>query len=280
MLLMGRVLLLAAALPGLAFAQKETIRIRALPSPGLTVRMTVDQTLHFDVVSAALPAPVALDGSIAMRFTQKTGRPDSAGVIDAQLTYDSLQIEMNMNGSPMGPSGSELAGKTITARYDSTGRLIDLVMPSGLEGLANPMRNSLSSALGALPSGAVAVGDSVSTTMNVPIPIELPGISNSASVAWVTRYRLDRVLHEGEDVIAVFDLSSQGTLKQPVATPMGTADVDLKMTGTGSMEVDVRRGTVRSSSVDTKAIMAMELGGATVNMTGTTKTVTKGAVVP
>lgn len=277
---MRRVLLLTITLPGAALAQKETIRIRALPSSDLTVRMTVDQTLHFDVVSVALPAPVALDGTIAMRFTQKTGKPDGAGVIEAQLTYDSLQMVMNLNGSPMGPSGSELAGKTIIAKYDSAGRLIDLVMPPGLEALANPMRNSLSSALGALPSGELAVGDSVSTTMNVPVPIELPGISNSASVAWVTRYRLDRVRHEGGDVIAVFDLSSQGTMKQPVATPMGTADVDLKMTGTGSMEVDVRRGTVRSSSIDTKVTMAMDMSGSTVNMTGTTRTVTTGVVVP
>jgi hypothetical protein len=187
---------------------------------------------------------------------------------------------MNMNGSPMEPSGPELAGKTITAKYDSTGRLIDLVMPPGFERLANPMRNSLSSVLGALPSGELAAGDSVSTTMNVPVPIELPGISNSASVAWVTRYRLDRVLHEGADVIAVFDLASQGTMKQPVATPMGTADVDLTMTGTGSMEVDVHRGTLRSSSIDTKVTMAMNMSGSTVNMTGTTRTVTKGAVVP
>jgi hypothetical protein len=87
MLLMRRVLLLALALPSGAVAQ-EKIRIRALPSSDLTVRMSVDQTMHFDVVSAALPAPVSLDGSVTMRFTQRTGRPDSAGVIDAQLTYD------------------------------------------------------------------------------------------------------------------------------------------------------------------------------------------------
>lgn len=279
MLLMRRVLLLAVALPGLGFAQKEKIRIRLLPSPDLTVRMGVDQTLNFTVQSAALPVPITIDGSITMRFTQVTGKPDSVGLISAQLTYDSLLIAMNMNGSPMGPSGSELAGKTITARYDSLGRLTDLVLPPDLERLATPLRNSLSAALGALPSGEMAPGDSLSTTMNVPVPIDLPGISSSASVAWVTRYRLDRVLHEGEDVIAVFDLLSQGTMKQPVATPMGTADVDLTMNGTGSMEVDVRRAVVRSSSIDTRANMTMVVGGATVNMTGTTRTVTKGAVV-
>lgn len=280
MLLIRRVLLLAAALPGLAVAQKERIRIRALPSSDLTVRMAVDHSMHFDILSAALPAPMAFDGSTTMRFTQKTTRPDSAGAIDAQLTFDSLQIVMNLNGSPMGPSGSELAGKSITARYDSAGRLIDLVVPADLEWLATPMRNILSAALGALPSGELAPGDSVTTTMNVPIPIDLPGASNSASVVWSTRYRLDRVLHEGEDPIAVFDLLSQGTMKQPVATPMGTADVDLQMTGTGSMEVDVRRAVVRSTSIDTRLNMTMDLGGSTVTMTGTTRTVTKGVVVP
>jgi len=275
-----RRVLLAAALPGLFLVQKERIRIRALPSSDLTVRMGVDQTMHFDLQSAALPAPITIDGSTTMRFTQKTDKPDSLGVINAQLTYDSLQIVMTMNGSPMGPSGSELAGKTITARYDSTGRLVDLVVPPDLERLATPMRNILSSALGALPSGEMSPGDSVTITMNVPVPIDLPGTS-TASVAWVTRYRLDRVLHEGEDRIAVFDLLSQGSMKQPIVTPMGNADVDLKMNGTGTMEVDVRRAVVRSSSIDTKLNMTMDLGGgSTMNMTGTTRAVTKGAVVP
>jgi hypothetical protein len=279
-MLLMRYLPLAAMLPGLAYGQKEKVRIQALPSSDLTVRMTVDQTLHFDVVSAALPTSVSLDGSTAMRFTQKTEKVEE-GAINAHLTYDSLQIAMSLNGSPMGPSGAELAGKTITAKYDSTGRLIDLVVPPDLERLATPLRSILSSALGALPSGELASGDSVTTTMNIPVPVDLPGATNAAAVTWVTRYRLDRVLHEGEDLIAVFDLVSQGSMKQPVATPMGNADVDLKMTGTGTMEVDVRRAIVRSSTIETQVNMNMDMGGGgTVTMTGTTRAVTRGAVVP
>ncbi len=281
MLLMGRALLLALALPGFFQAQKERIRIRALPSSELTVRMAVDQTLHFDVLSAALPGPVTLDGSTMMRFTQKTDKPDSAGIVNAHLTYDSLQIAMTLNGSPMGQSGDDMAGKTITARYDSTGKLVDLLVPAELERLATPMRSILSSALGALPTGEMAQGDSATVTMNVPVPIALPGASNPPSVTWVTRYRLDRVQHDGEDLIAVFDLSSLGTMKQPVATPMGNADVDLKMTGTGTMEVDVRRALVRSSIIDTKLSMTMDMGGgSTMNMSGTTRAVTRGVLVP
>lgn len=282
MLLMRRLLFVSMVLPSLAVAQKERIRIRSLPLPDVTVRMSVDQTLHVDVQSAALPAPMALDGTTLMRFSQRAGRPDTAGVISAQLTYDTLQIVMNMNGSPMGgPSGSELAGKTVTARYDTTGRLTDLALPPELERLATPMRNIFSSSLGALPSGELAIGDSVTTSMSVPIPIDLPGASNSASVAWVTRFRLDRVLHEGAGAIAVFDILSQGTLKQMLATALGNADVDLKMTGTGTMEVDVQRGLVRTGTTDTRLNMTMDLGGgSTVNMTGTTRTVTKGAIVP
>jgi hypothetical protein len=281
MLLMRRVLLLSVVLPSLAVAQKERIRIRSLPLPDVTVRMSVDQTLHVDVQSAALPAPMALDGTTLMRFSQRAGQPDTAGMISTQLTYDTLQIAMNLNGSPMGPSGSDLAGKSVTAKYDSAGRLMDLVLPPELERLATPMRNIFSSSLGALPSGELAIGDSVTTSMSVPIPIDLPGASNSASVAWVTRFRLDRVLHEGAGVIAVFDILSQGTLKQMLATALGNADVDLKMTGTGTMEVDVQRGLVRTGTTDTKLNMTMDLGGgSTVTMTGNTRTVTKGAVAP
>jgi hypothetical protein len=273
-------LLLALALPGLLPAQTERIRLRALPSSELTVRMAVDQTLRFDLLSAALPSPLTLEGSTTMRFTQKTERPDSAGMVNAHLTYDSLQIVMTLNGSSMGPSGSEMAGKTITAKYDSTGKLVDLVVPADLERLATPMRSILSSALGALPSGEMAQGDSATVTMAVPVPIDLPGASNAPSVTWVTRYRLDRVHHDGEDLIAVFDLLSQGTMKQPVTTPMGTADVDLKMTGTGTMEVDVRRALVRSSTIDTRLNMNMDMGGgSTMNLSGTTRAVTKGALV-
>lgn len=282
MLLMRRLLLLSMVLPSLVVAQKERIRIRALPLPDVTVRMAVDQTLHVDVQSAALPAPIALDGTTLMRFSQRAGQPDTAGAISAQLTYDTLQIVMNMNGSPMGgPSGSDLAGKTVTAKYDSAGRLMDLTLPQELERLATPMRNIFSSSLGALPSGELATGDSVTATMSVPIPIDLPGASNSASVSWVTRFRLDRVVHEGSGVIAVFDVLSQGTMKQILATALGNADVDLKMTGTGTMEVDVQRGLVRTGTTDTKLNMTMDLGGgSTVTMTGNTRTVTKGAVVP
>lgn len=281
MLLMRRLLFLSVLLPSLAVAQKERIRIRSLPLPDVTVRMSVDQTLHVDVQSAALPAPMALDGTTLMRFSQRAGRPDTAGVISAQLTYDTLQIAMNLNGSSMGPSGSDLAGKSVTAKYDSAGRLMDLVLPPELERLATPMRNIFSSSLGALPSGELAIGDSVTTSISVPIPIDLPGASSSASVAWVTRFRLDRVLHEGAGVIAVFDILSQGTLKQMLATALGNADVDLKMTGTGTMEVDVQRGLVRTGTTDTKLNMTMDLGGgSTVTMTGTTRTVTKGSVVP
>jgi len=280
MLLTGRSLLLLIALPSLGAAQTERIRIRAISPPDVTVRMAVDQTLHVDETSAALPAPMTLDGTTLMRFNQRAGRPDSAGVITAQLTYDSLQISMNLNGSPMGPSGSDLAGKSITVKYDSTGRLVDLVLPPELERLATPMRNIFSSSLGALPAGELTIGDSVTTTMSVPIPIDLPGTPSNAAVSWVTRFRLDRVLHEGDGVVAVFDVLSQGTLKQMLATALGNADVDLKMTGTGTMEVDVRRGLVRTGTTDTKLNMTMDLSGSMVTMTGTTRTVTTGAVVP
>jgi hypothetical protein len=52
------------------------------------------------------------------------------------------------------------------------------------------------------------------------------------------------------------------------------------MTGTGTMEVDVRRALVRSSTIDTRLNMNMDMGGgSTMNLSGTTHAVTKGALV-
>jgi hypothetical protein len=278
-----RVVGLALAIPSVLLAQGERITIRTLPTPGLASRMTIGQEMHFDIAGPALPSPMAMVGNTRMLFIQRNGAPDSLGITASQLVYDTLTMSLTINGAAMGVPLDEVVGKPITLKYDPTGSLVDLRVPSDLDRFAPQLRQMLGSAMNALPTGPLAPGDSASASQKVPLPFDMGGTGGEAPVfEIVSRYVLQRITQQDGEVVAILDQVSQGILDRPVSMPgIGPAQVSLRMNGTGTVEVFTRTGVVRAATNDSRLEMSMDLGGGgTMTVTGTIRTLVSGSMLP
>ncbi len=275
--------LLALVIPAPLHAQPERVSIRTAPVPGLTSRMSITQELQFDISAAALPAPMAMQGTVLLRFTQRTGSPDSLGVISAELTYDTMAVNMSMNGVAM-PQSTSLTGKAMVVKFDSAGTLLGVEVPADLEPLAGNIRQILASTLGNLPRNPIGVGDSTTVPLRTPLPFNAFGTSGAEApvLEGTVTYRATRLIREGSDPILTLDQVVAGTMKRPVEMPgLGTAQVDLRMEGTGTLVVNASNGLVRSGRNEARITMNLDLGaGGIMTMTGTVRTTTSGTLVP
>lgn len=281
-MLLIRRLLLGAALPAVLSAQSTSITIPKLPAPGSTVRTTLTQDLHFDVVAPALPTPILLEGSTFARFVLRTGPLDSLGGMLADLTYDTLATSITMNGNPMGQP-AQVTGQHITARYDSAGRLVDLTVPPEMERYLGNIRQLQSAAMSSLPRGSLSVGDSIVTLFQTPIPLDIGmGAGDSVAIDGTVIHRLRAIRRDSGQVIAVFDQLVQGTVNREVTMPMlGTAHVTLSMTGNGVLEIDVLNSLVRSGTTDSRIEATMDLGaGGTVTINGSIRMTSRASALP
>ena len=113
---------LAAPLPPLA-AQGERITLRAVPTPNQVIRLGMTQQLGFDVTSEMLPSAMRIEGRTWFQGIQRVGAADAQGRVTAQLSYDSVSIDLSMNGAPMPAAGeavAQLRGKSFTIVYGPT----------------------------------------------------------------------------------------------------------------------------------------------------------------
>jgi len=280
--LLIRGLLLSTALPAVIAAQSNRVTIPRMPLPQSTARITATLDMHFDVSSPALPTPILMEGTSMAQYVRRTGPVDSLGGFSAQLDYDTLMTRISLNGTPMGRP-MESGGARATARYDSAGALVDLTVPPELERFANSIRQLQGAMLTSVPRGTMAVGDSLVTPFEAPVPLDIGmGAGDSVALEGTLTHRLRAIKRDSGQVVAVFDQVLVAGVNRGITMPaLGAAQLSLRMTGTGTMEIEVQRGLVRSASSDSKVDATMDIGaGGTVTMNGTIRTTSRGSPLP
>jgi hypothetical protein len=243
-------------------AQTEKIQLRLVPQP--------DQWIQFHMVQeiATSPAERAADAvmpdlmvKLVATFTQTTGHPDPDGRVRAELTYDELSATTTTAGQTTPVElPSSLLGQQMIATYDAQGKLVDIQAPSGMPAnVVARVRDMMTSAFSGLGSSSFAVGETVSTPINMTLPS--PTDAGPALTGTMTM-TLRSISEEGGERLAHFDqkmqLSMESTRQLPVSgsrTASTTMTMNMKMVGAGTMDYNVNRGFMvanrMQSTIDT-----------------------------
>jgi hypothetical protein len=277
--------LLGAALTATGLlAQGERITLRAAPLPNQTIRLAMSQEMAFDVVTEGSGGmgPMRIEGSMSFLATQRVGAPDAAGRVTSQLTMDSVTMNMTLNGAAA-PGGAELLrGKTFTIVYDAAGKVVEVIAPPELGMAAASAKEMLSAVSGAIPGATLAIGDTVSALVRIPLP--LPMGSGPGEIESRTTSRLVAVTREGGDRIATLQQTTVGESSLPMDFPGPGGSIaptaQLKMHGGGSLQLDVDKGFVKQGSSEMQMEMLMNLQNVTMKLNGIVKVHVTGTPLP
>lgn len=244
-----RSLIVFAAGSALLAAQAEPLTIRLAPAPNQTIRMRMAQETSMDVE----PTDPATSPNLAMKLgmtmsmatTTETGAADEQGRVEARMTFDDVTFETTMNGqpAPMPPPRAQFAGRVFTFVYDREGQMVDFKADAA-DPIFVALKPMMSNMLGATGSLRMAVGDTVTRTIEFPLAVPSGGALGSPT--FEMRFTLNSVTSEGADHIAHLTTAMTGQMN-PSASPSSgaTAAIAMQMTGTGTMDVNVERGVVK-----------------------------------
>ncbi len=254
--------------PALAAQDKITLKLR--PAPNQVIHIGMKQEMAFTATAEGLPnGPMKIDGATAFSGTQRVGSPDAQGKLVASMRIDSMTISVLLNGSPMpAPPLDSLNGQTVSVTYDADGKLLD-VQASGIgEAASASIRGMLGAFSGSLPNANLGIGDTVSTPLNLTIPIPALGGGSGASLQGRNVFQLLELSHDGADRIAKLKLTTDATM---------SGSVTMHMTGSGTMDWNVDKGFVKNGVTGMNTEMTLTIpGGGTMHMTGTIKVTVTG----
>lgn len=288
-----RVLPMILSLGGALVAQEEKVTILLLPKPDQTIDLRMVQDIDMAVtfegtVPAELAAagPMKIQGKTVMAFTQKTGKQNSQGGLEAEITYTEASSQMSMNGIPL-PAGSTLGqyvGKKITINFDSQGKFVDLKVPPEMESIAGALRHSITSMYNNMPAAPLSIGEMATVPISLQLPLPLVG-AQPLAIGGQIRYKLIAVDREGPDRLARLSQSMEAQLTgEHAAGQQGKMKIDCKMTGTGSLQVNLDKAFLKANemqtSIEAKLTFAGDSGSGsipTVNLQGTMKIMTTGS---
>jgi hypothetical protein len=234
-------------------AQPERIIVRMTPTPNQTIhtRATQETTMEIEpdaTAPASLPMPAMnLVMTMTMGHTMTVGAPNEQGHYEARITLEEMTGTTTMNGqpAPFPIAVAKLAGQTITVTYDQEGKPVDVGGTSGLGAALEPMRQMMAGAFGAIPTMTLAIGETATAPLNLALPIPMAG--GSMAVTGSTKFTLTSLSYDGVDRIAHLTTTMAGQMNQ---TPDGGAaglGFEMKMTGEGTMDVNVDRGFAQAS---------------------------------
>jgi hypothetical protein len=279
---------------GVLGAQEEKFTLLLLPKPDQTVELRtvqdVDMAVAFEgTVPPELAAAGAmkLQGKTVMAFTQKTGKQDSQGGLEGEMTYTEANSQMSMNGIPMaaGNSLGQFVGKKITINFDSQGKVVDIKAPPEMESIVGALRYSITSMYNNLPAAPLSIGEMATVPISLQLPLPLAG-AQPLAIGGQIRYKLIAVDREGPDRLARLSQSMEAQLTgEHTAGPQGKMKIDCKMTGTGNLQLNLDRAFLKTNEMHTTIEAKLSFGGdpaaptvPTVNLRGTMKITTTGSV--
>jgi hypothetical protein len=189
-------------------------------------------------------------------ISQKTGPLSPEGNVQAQITVEETNSESTMNGQPgLGDAEARrLVGKTVVLTIDKTGKTIDMKMPPDMGVPTQAFNQVMKSVSSGLPSEPMAVGEVVTTPLDIPIPLPVSN-GTPARMNGQAQYKLVSIEKEASGRVARFEVIMNGTLASDSAVPVPNGRIDMNMdltlSGTGVVLQDIDRSLTRSS--ETKA---------------------------
>lgn len=273
--------------PSLLAAQSsEKITISGAPAPNQTIHFHIEQDMDMEFVIARTPAdpsaggtPTRMGGRTLIESTLSVGAPDAQGRIVANLVYDSITANMNVNGSPMpvGDAVAPLQGQTLTATYDARGTLIDAKGPESLAASGVNFKDLLMTLAGHMPASRLGIGETAAIPLDIPFPLPMPG-AQAAHLTGQGVYKLTAITRDGAARIA--DLDFQIDTKMTTEMPVGAGPsmtMDVRMNGGGPCQWNVERGYMKRS--DQKMTFEGTFSGGPMDMAihGTMRVQTEGS---
>ena len=251
-------MLMAASLA----AQGDKITLKLRPAPNQTIHLGMHQEMAFTATAEGLPnGPMKIDGLTSFEGVQHVGAPDAQGNLVVEMRIDSMAIAMLVNGSPMpAPPLDSLKGQTVKLTYDAQGKVIDAQASGMNETTKASIRGLLGQFAGSLPNTTLGVGDTVSTPLNLTLPIPMLNGSQT-TMQGRNLFQLLAISPDGADRIAQLKLTTEATM---------SGRVDMHLTGTGTMEWNADRGFLKNGVSNMNTDMTLTLpGGGTMHLVGT-----------
>jgi len=241
-------------------AQGERLNLTLRPAPNQVIHIGMHQEMAFTATAAGLPNPMKIDGVTSFDGVQHVGAADAQGNLAVEMRIDSMAITVLLNGSPMpAPPLDSLKGQTVKLIYDARGQVIDAQASGMNETTKASIRGLLGQFAGSLPNTTLGVGDTVSTPLNLTLPIPMLD-GSQATLQGRNLFQLTGITREGGDRIAQLKLTTEATM---------SGSVVMHMTGTGTMEWNADKGYLKNGVSNMNTEMTLTMGGATMNMTGT-----------
>jgi hypothetical protein len=284
------------AVPLALAAQGETVSLAPMPWPNQTIKNTMTQDIDMDVTVTDAPpgagaqqgsqgprSPMKSVGKITFDSTQTVGGWDAEGHLTMNTTYDRVTADMTMNGRAV-PSQNmfdTLKGKTLTAVFDGQGKVVDFRGPDDLAALMPSLKELMASVTGRLPMVTLAVGETTTAPLNLPLPIPMTGAAPMTLTGQMT-LKLLSVHRDGDERIATLEQKSEGKLTSSTELPGPNGPLAMNfnftVTGGGTTLWNPDSGFVKSSDA-TSTIDGTMGGPIGMTMHGTTRIHTEGTVV-
>lgn len=229
-------------------AQPERITVRLTPTPNQTIHTKATQETTMDIepdatAPSSLPIPtMSLVITMAMGHTVTVGAPNEQGRYEARMTLEEMTGTTTKNGQPAPfpiPS-AKLTGQVITITYDQEGKPMDVGGTSGLGAALEPMRQMLAGIFGAIPTMTLAVGETATAPLNLALPIPMAG--GSMAMTGSTKFTLTSLSYDGVERIAHLTTATAGQMNQAPDGGAAALGFEMKMTGEGTMDVNIDRG--------------------------------------
>jgi len=253
--------LLVVGPSALLSAQVERLTIRMVPAPNQTfhVRTSMDTTMSVTPDPSAAGAvsipPVNTKMITVAEHTSTVGPTDAQGHYEARVVCDSATYSATLNGQPMPANGqpmpgappAEIIGAVITFTYDDAGKVLDVATGAAMPAsMAEPLKQILTSVMGAAPPMTLSVGESVTVPTRLTLPLPAGANIPPMTMAGETRYTLTSVTFDGADRIAHLKVGTTTTMTQgtPVATGGPAFSFEVRMSSDGTSDVNVDRGIV------------------------------------
>lgn len=239
-------------------AQTGPITVRLSPTPNQTIRThTSQETKMTSQPEQAAPGQVIPPQNIDMTLTTDTtstvGPTDAQGRYEARVVCDTAVSTATLNGKPMtSPLNAEAAGLAFTLVYDEQGKVIDVTGEHGpASDFAGALKQMLTTVMATPAPLTLAVGESTTVPNPLKAPLSAatgPGAIGEIAMNGETRYTLTSITFDGADRVAHLTTTRSATLRRgPSAGPGPDVTFDERITGDGTLDVNIDRGIVLHS---------------------------------